>query len=191
MASVTHHRFTVDEYEQMIEKGILTENDRIELICGEIVEKMVIGPLHSAVVNRLNRLLTIRLIDSAQISIQNPIVLGDSQPEPDVSLLLPRDDYYATSKPKASDVLLVIEVADTSLIYDREVKLPMYARGGIEELWIINLTEFKIEVYRQPLPSGAYASRTDFARGESLSIAALADIAFEVDSIVGSEKQSN
>ena len=185
MASVIHHRFTVDEYEQMIEQGILTENDRIELIHGEIVEKMVIGPLHIAVVNRLNRLLNTRLSDATFVSIKSPIVLSDSQPEPDVALLLPRDDFYATSKPKSSDVLLVIEVSDSSLNYDREVKLPMYALGGIQELWIVNLVESKIEVYRQPLPTGVYPSRTDFGRGESLCLAGLPDVSFEVDSILG------
>ena len=185
MASVIHHRFTVDEYEQMIEQGILTENDRIELIHGEIVEKMVIGPLHSATVKRINRLLSTRVLDLALVGVQDPIVLRDSQPEPDVSLLALRDDFYATSKPKSSDVLLVIEVSDSSLNYDREVKLPMYALGGIQELWIVNLVESKIEVYRQPLPTGVYASRTDFGRGESLCLAGLPDVAFEVDSILG------
>lgn len=104
MTSVIHHRCTVDEYEQMIEQGILTENDRIELIRGEIVEKMVLGPLHIAAVNRLNRLLTTCLSDSVQVSVQNPILLSDSQPEPNVSLLKPRDDFYAKAKPNVGDV---------------------------------------------------------------------------------------
>ena len=185
MATVTHRRFTVDEYEQMIAKGILTENDRVELIRGEIVEKMVIGPLHIACVNRLNRLLMKRLGDAVIVSIQNPIVLRDSEPEPDLALLFPRDDFYATSKPRGSDVRLVIEVSDNSLAYDREIKLPLYAQAGIQEFWIVNLNESKVEVYRQPLASGSYASRTNFSRGDVLNLVAYEDTRFVVDEIIG------
>jgi Uma2 family endonuclease len=185
MATVTHHRFTVDEYEQMIDKGILTENKRIELIHGEVVEKMVVGPLHSATVNRINRLLTTRLLASAIVSVQNPIVLSDSEPEPDLALLTPRDDFYAPSKPKSSDVRLVIEVADSSLAYDRDIKLPLYAQAGIQEFWIVNLAESKVEVYRQPLPPGNYASRTDFSRGEMLCALAFPEVTLAVDSMLG------
>ena len=185
MASVTHHRFTVDEYEQMIDKGILTENERVELIRGEIVEKMVIGPLHSAIVKRINRLLTTRLLTSAIVSVQDPIVLSDSEPEPDLALLLPCDDFYGTSKPKGSDAILVIEISDTSLAYDREIKLPMYAQAGIQEFWIVNLIESKVEVYRHPLSSGIYSSRSDFSRGDSLNLLAYADTIFLVDEMFG------
>lgn len=185
MAAVTHHRFTVDEYEQMIVLGILTENERVELIRGEVVEKMVIGPLHSASVNRLTRLLTTRLLAWAIVSVQNPIVLDDSEPEPDLALLAPRDDFYAQSKPKSSDVLLLIEVADSSLAYDREIKLPLYAQAGIQEFWIVNLAESKVEVYRIPLPSGHYASRTDFSRGGMLCSIAFPAITLQVDSMLG------
>ena len=169
MTTVTYHRFTVDEYEQMIDKGILTENERIELIRGEVVEKMVIGPLHSATVKRINRLLTTRLLDLAIVSVQDPIVLDNSEPEPDLALLAPRDDFYASSKPKSSDVRLVIEVADSSLAYDRDIKLPLYAQAGIQEFWIVNLNESKVEVYRQPQTEGDYLSLVDFSRGQSLS----------------------
>ncbi len=93
MATVTHHRFTVDEYERMIDKGILTENERVELIRGEVVGKMVVGPQHSATVNRINRLLTTRLLALAIVSVQNPIVLNDSEPEPDLALLAPRKKF--------------------------------------------------------------------------------------------------
>ena len=185
MAVVVHHRFTVDEYEQMIVKGILTENERVELIRGEIVEKMVIGPLHSATVNRINRLLTTQLLTSAIVSVQNPIVLSDSEPEPDLALLIQRDDFYALSKPRAIDVRLVIEVADSSLEYDREIKLPLYAQAGIQEFWIINLSESMVEVYRQPQTSGAYASRAEFSRGEKLSSLAFPEVSLEIDSMLG------
>ncbi len=183
MATVVRHRFSVDDYEQMIAHGILTENERVELIRGEIVEKMVIGPLHSAIVNRINRLLTTRL-SSAIVSVQNPIVLTDSEPEPDLALLVARDDFYASSKPQAHDVLLVIEVADSSLAYDREIKLPLYAQAGIQELWIVNLDESKVEVYRQPLLSGTYQSRADFGRGERLTALGGSEVSFDIDSIL-------
>lgn len=183
MATLTHHRFTVDEYEQMIDMGILAESECVELIHGEVVEKMVVGPMHSATVNRINRLLTTQLLALAIVSVQNPIVLNDSEPEPDLALLAPRDDFYAPSKPKSSDVLLVIEVADTSLAYDREIKLPLYAQAGIQEYWIVNLAESKTEVYRQPLPTGSYASRTDFSRGDLLCALAFSEVTLAIDSM--------
>jgi len=184
MAAVVHHRFTVDDYERMIDQGILTENERVELIRGEIVEKMVIGPPHSAAVKRINRLLTTTL-SFAIVSVKDPIVLSDSEPEPDIALLVPRDDFYASSKPKACDVLLVIEVADCSLAYDREVKLPLYAQAGIQELWIVNLNESKVEVYRQPQLSGSYQSRVDLGRGETLVALAFPEVRFQIDSVLG------
>ena len=185
MATVTHHRFTVDEYEQMIDKGILAENERVELIRGEVVEKIVIGPLHSATVKRINRLLTTRLLALAIVSVQDPIVVDDSEPEPDLAMLAPRDDFYAPSKPKSSDVLLVIEVADTSLAYDRDIKLPLYAQAGIQEFWIVNLTESKVEAYRQPRASGCYTLRSDLARGEMLSLLAYSEATLLVDEVLG------
>ena len=147
--------------------------------------RSVVGPLHSATVNRINRLLTTRLLNLAIVSVQNPIVLDDSQPEPDLALLATRDDFYATSKPKSSDVLLVIEVADSSLAYDRDIKLPLYAQAGIQEFWIVNLAESKVEVYRQPLPSGSYASRTDFSRRDMLCALAFPEVTLPIDSMLG------
>lgn len=111
--------------------------------------------------------------------------LSDSEPEPDLALLLPRDDFYGTSKPKESDAILVIEISDTSLAYDREIKLPMYAQAGTQEFWIVNLIESKVEVYRQPLSSGIYSSRSDFSRGDALSPLAFADAIFLVDEMLG------
>ena len=185
MATVIHRRFTVDEYEQMIEKRILAENERVELIRGAIVEKMVIGPLHIACVNRLNHLLVKRLSEAVIVSVQNSIVLEDSELEPDVALLVPRDDFYATAKPRGSEVLLLIEVSESSLAYDREVKLPVYAQAGIQDYWIVNLNELKVEVYREPLASGSYSSRSDFSRGDVLSLLAIADANLLVDEIFG------
>ncbi len=185
MVSVTHHRFTVDEYEQMIVQGILTENERVELIRGEIVEKMVIGPLHIACVNRLTALLVNRIGAAAIVSVQNPIVLADSQPEPDLALLVQRNDFYATSKPKAADVHLVIEVSDSSLEYDRQIKLPLYSQSGIREAWIVNLEAAVVEVYRQPQTTGSYLLRQDYNQGQSIRLSALPEFELSIDSMLG------
>lgn len=158
--SLVHHRFTVDEYEQMIETGVLTEDDRVELIRGEIVEKMPIGDRHAACVNRSTRLFVRLLGDRAIVAIQNPIRLDGSEPEPDVAILRPRDDFYASGKPAAADVLLLIEVADTSLAFDRETKRALYAAAGIAEYWILNLLDESLEIHRGPRPDGTYAEIT-------------------------------
>src|SRR3954451_2047015 len=113
-------RYSVDDYEEMIRLGVLTENDRVELIRGEIVAKMPIGRRHLFSVNRLNRIFNRRLGEAAIVSIQNPIVLPDSEPEADVTLLRPRADEYASGKPRPGDVLLLVEVSDSTLNYDRD-----------------------------------------------------------------------
>jgi Uma2 family endonuclease len=182
--TLVRHRFSVDEYEQMIEHGILTENARVELIRGEIIEKMAIGDPHAACVKRLNRLFSTFLGNRALVSVQDPIRLIDSEPEPDVALLLPRDDYYLSGKPRAPDILLVIEVSDSSLEYDREVKLPMYAEAGIAEFWIVNLEDHCLEVYRQPVSGGVYTELTVLRRGEEVEIVALPGSTLAVDEIL-------
>ncbi len=136
--AVTRHRFTVEQYHEMIEHGIFKEDEPIELIRGEVVRKLPIGNPHAAVVNRLNRLLSKLIQDEAMISIQNPIWLADSEPEPDVAILIYREDLYASRRPGAADVLLLIEVADSSLAYDRDIKGSVYAEAGIGEYWIVN-----------------------------------------------------
>jgi Uma2 family endonuclease len=178
-----HHQFSVAEYEQMIDLGILTENDRVELIRGEIVKKMSIGDLHAAAVILLTRLFHRKLFDSAIVSVQNPIALEDSEPEPDVALLKVRDDCYASGRPKARDVLLLVEVADATLRFDRYDKGSLYAENGIAEYWILNLVDRTLEVHRDPQSSGQYAEvrvlsasqSTDILKlpGEMLSVAEL------------------
>jgi len=129
MTVQTHKRlFNVDEYHRMAATGVLSESDRVELIGGEILEMSPIGRRHAACVDRLTRLLVIRLGETAIVRVQNPIALGQhSEPQPDVSLLRPRDDFYASGHPSPEDVLLVIEVCETSIDYDRDIKLPEYA----------------------------------------------------------------
>src|SRR4026209_134436 len=135
IAQTLRRQFTVHDYARMREAGILTEDDRVELLDGEIFLMSPLGPLHIAIVNRLNKLLMRQVGDDAILSIQNAVQLNDySEPQPDVALLHPRDDYYNQALARPDDILLLIEVADTSLGYDRELKLPRYAASNIAEV---------------------------------------------------------
>jgi Uma2 family endonuclease len=167
---LAHRRFTVDEYHRMAEVGILGPDDRVELLDGEIVEVSPIGPRHAATVTRLTHTL-IRLVgDRALVRSQNPMVSDRySEPEPDLSLVVPRADYYAESHPLSRDTLLVVEVADTSLRYDRLRKIPNYARAGIPEVWLVDLATKQIERYRDP-QGDAYADRHVLGRADSLTV---------------------
>lgn len=180
----TRYRFSVDDYEQMIEFGILDENRRIELIRGEIIDKMPIGDRPMAGVNRLNRCLSRGVGDRAIVSVQNPIRFPDSEPEPDVALLRPREDFYESGKPRPADVLLIIEVADTTVDYDRDEKRPLYAEAGVPEYWIVNLIDDAVEVHRQPRPDGTYADVRVLRRGQQLDIAALPGLTITVDAVL-------
>ncbi len=145
------HQFTVADYHRMAAAGILDEDSRVELIRGQIVDMAPIGAPHLNMVNRLTRLLPAILGDLGVLSVQNPVRLDDgSEPQPDVAVLKPRPEEYETATPRAADVLLVIEVAETSLDDDRAVKAPLYAGSGIPEYWIVNIVDRVVEVYRQP-----------------------------------------
>lgn len=175
---------TVSDYHKMAEVGILDEDDRVELINGEIIEMSPIGKLH---VNRVNRITSIfkKLPDEkAILSVQNPISIGPySEPEPDISLLEFQADFYESQLPQAEDVILVIEVADTSLGYDREIKKPLFAAAGIPELWIVNIEDEQVEVYKNP-SNGNYTSRQDFRKGETIHLENL-DFSVDVERILG------
>jgi Uma2 family endonuclease len=174
------HRFTVAEYHRMAEVGILGEDSRVELIRGQIVDKAPIGAPHLGMVNRLTRLLPGVLAGRGILSVQNPVRLDDgSEPEPDVVVLRPRADDYATATPCPPDVLLLMEVADTSLDDDREIKVPLYAENGIAECWIVNLLDRVVEVYREPR-NGRYADIRRIGPGEILDIALLPGAALSV-----------
>ena len=143
------HRLSVDDYFRMAEVGILAEGARVELIDGEIIEMPPIGSPHAGLVNRLNRLLVAAAGERAIVSVQNPITLGTSSaPEPDLCLLSPRDDDYTGSHPRADDVLLAVEVADSSLAYDRDVKTALYARHGIAEVWLVEVAARRVRRHR-------------------------------------------
>ncbi|MFM9963043.1 MAG: Uma2 family endonuclease [Planctomycetaceae bacterium] len=183
-ATRPRYRFSLADYMQMIEFGILDENDNLELIRGELVQKMTIGDPHAACVDRLTRLFS-RLFeeDVAIVRIQNPVIVLDSRPEPDVVLAVSRDDDYATSTPLAADVLLLIEVADSSLEYDRTEKLSLYAEAGVCEYWIANLIDECVEVHRDPKPNGTYADERVLKFGETLNIVRLPGISVPVEDI--------
>ena len=177
-------RFTVEEYQRMAEAGILGEDDRVELLDGRIVEMMPIGEPHAACVRRLTNLLAERARGRAIVDVQDPVYLDRwSLPQPDVTLLRPRSDFY-TSHPRPEDLLLVVEVADTSLGYDRDEKFPRYAAGGITEAWLVDLEGDRIEVHREPGPEG-YARIRSVTRGAELEVAGLPGVMLRADEILG------
>lgn len=178
-------RFTVDEYYRMADAGIFSEDDRVELIEGEIVEMAAIGSRHAGYVDKLNWILSKRLGESASLRIQHPIRLGEySEPQPDLALVRPRPDFYTSAHPGPDDVLLLIEVAESSVDYDREVKVPLYARYRVQEYWLVDLRAGVVEVYRGPAPDG-YRETQTVGRGSHLRIAALPEISLSVDEIFG------
>ena len=148
------HRLSLDDYERMADAGILTRESHVELIEGVIVDVAPIGSRHAGVVDQILHLIADQLA-SAVLRVQNPIRLGNySEPEPDIVLLKPRKDYYKKSHPQADDVLLIIEVADTSIDYDRKIKIPLYAEHGVPEVWLIDLNLGQIEIYLEPSNDG-------------------------------------
>jgi Uma2 family endonuclease len=185
MAIQTSRRlFTVAEYEQMAEAGIFREDDRLELIDGEIFEMSPIGSRHAACVRRLQRLLAQALGDRVLVDTQNPVILDDaSEPLPDVVVLKNRSDLYAARHPSPDDIFLVIEVADTSLSYDQEVKVPAYARSDIPEVWVVDLNSTSVHVYRTPTAVG-YQEHTHVQSDATLAPEAFSECALPVVRIV-------
>ncbi len=162
--------FTVDDYHAMARAGILSEDDRVELIEGEIVVLSPVGSRHAACVDILAELL-IRAVDHrTAIRVQSPVHLAEStEPAPDVCVLVRRDDAYSENLPQPEDVLLIIEVSDTSLNYDRRVKALLYARHGIRQFWLIDLGSRTLEVHRAPGPEG-YGENSVHDGGDCLRV---------------------
>lgn len=181
---LTRRRFTVDEYHRMVDTGILTEDDHVELLDGEIVEMTPIGRSHLGHVDRLTLLFATRLGTRAIVRVQGSIPLPriDSEPQPDLVLLRPCPDFYVRTPLQTQDVLLVIEVADTSGARDR-AKMTLYARAGIAEAWVIDLPAARVEVYREPGPRG-YRDVRSLSRGQRLAPAAFPDLDLAVDDIL-------
>ena len=180
---IARRQFSVADYARMRETDILGEDDRVELIDGEVREMSPIGPLHAAIVKRLNSLLSRLLDDSVILSVQDPIQLNDySEPQPDLAILQHRDDFYAAAHPVADDVLLVIEVADTSVEYDREEKMPRYAAAQIPEAWLVDISSEIVEQYWQPR-NGKYLLKRLAERGDTIVAQAMPNLEIAVDQI--------
>lgn len=179
----TRRLFTAEEYHRMGEAGILHDDDRVELIEGEIVEMAPIGSRHFHAVTTFTHVLVKAVGERALVSIQGPLRLSErSEPQPDVVLLRRRADYRERG-PHAEDALLVVEVADTTLGFDRGTKLPLYARAGIPEVWIVDIAGEAVEVYRRP-GAGRYRDVERVGRGGRLSPEAFSDLALGVDDIL-------
>jgi Uma2 family endonuclease len=182
---VERYRFTVDDYYRMLASGILTEDSRVELIRGEVVAMSPIGSRHAACVKRLVHMLGSQLFGRAILSVQDPVRLSeDTEPQPDVALLRPRADFYASGHPGPGDVLLVVEVAEASADYDRRVKVPLYGQAGIPEAWLVDLGAGVVEVYRRPGRRG-YRRVERHGRGSVLTLQAWPDVQMAVDEVLG------
>ncbi len=180
-AAPAPHRFTVAEYYRMAEVGILGEDDRVELLGGQIVDMSPIGPGHAYTVDRCGEAFAGLLIARRVIlRTQNPLGLGEyDAPQPDVAVVRPRPDRYANEHPGAADVWLVIEVADSSVAADRSTKLTLYALAGIREAWLVNLPERRLEVYREPRADG-YALSRPYRAGERVAPLAIPELELAV-----------
>lgn len=154
----------------MADAGLFGGNDRVELVEGEIIDMAPIGSRHAACVDRLNRLLVSRLGEGAIVRVQSPVRLDDlSEPQPDVAVLVVRSDFYAGAHPGPADVLVVVEVADTTVGWDRGVKIPLYARAGVAEVWLVDLAAETVEVSRRPGSDG-YGESHRAGRGDQLVV---------------------
>jgi Uma2 family endonuclease len=166
-------RFTVPEYHNLIRIGVLTEDDNLELIEGYLVHKMSRNPPHDGTILRLNNRLVRLLPGGWQVRIQSAITLTDSEPEPDAAVVRGDERSFDSNHPVASDIAVVIEVADSTLPGDRTDKGRVYARAGIREYWIVNLVDYRVEVYTLPSGPGVtpgYASRQDYSAGGAVSL---------------------
>ena len=185
VAEVRKYSFTVDEFAKMGEVGIFTEDDRVELIDGEIREMAPIGSLHAGIVDRLTVMLVELLGRSAIVRVQNPVQLDlHNEPQPDFAILAARDDYYTGGHPQPGDTLLVIEVADSSLAYDVHEKAPRYALSMVSEVWVVDLGAEVVRVFTEPGPSG-YANERVAGRGETIASTGVEGLRVEVDEVFG------
>ncbi|AFZ12599.1 protein of unknown function DUF820 [Crinalium epipsammum PCC 9333] len=188
MILATAKRFTIDEYHRLVELGFLTENDRVELINGEIIQIAAKGTRHTTCCRNLLEELVLLVVGKAKLQCQDPITLpSNSEPEPDFVIVRKNHDNYLSSHPNKSDVLLVIEIADSSLKYDQEVKLPLYAEAGISDYWIFNLVENHLEAYSEPYQelqgNFGYSVRRIFLPNQIVYLPILADLSLDLSKI--------
>jgi len=181
----TRRLYTRADYRRMTREGLLREDDRVELIEGVIIPMSPTGSRHAGCVTRISSLLHRRLGRRAVIATQNPIVLNRwSEPEPDIAMLRQRADFYSERHPEPADILLLVEVADSSLLFDRRTKIPLYARARIQEVWLVDLVARKVEIHRQP----AFRLYRDIAargRGDRLAPLAFPRTYLSVSDILG------
>jgi len=178
-----YHRWSVAEYHQMAQSGLLDETDRVELIEGELIDMAPIGSRHAFRVDRLARALQLAAGKTYLVRVQNPILLGEhNEPQPDIAVV--QDKNYAESHPTAEDVLLIVEVSDTTLQYDRDVKLSLYARHGIPEVWLLDVKVGELTVYREP-DDGQYRMIRKPADIETVSPMLLLDVAIGLTELLG------
>lgn len=178
------HRLTVHDYHRMGEAGILGEDDRVELIEGEIIDMTPIGSRHASAVAYISQALTLVVRGRALVWSQNPVTLTeDTEPQPDVALLHSREDYYRGSHPRPEDVLLVIEVSDSSVDYDRQVKIPLYSRHGVPEVWLLDLVEPALTIHRAPRDD-AYADVWQATSLTALAPAAMPEATIDLSDLV-------
>ena len=179
------YRFTVDDYYRMGEVGILPPDVRVELVDGEIKQMPPIHPPHASIVHRLNAVLARKLHGKVVVGIQSPIRLDDfNEPQPDVTVLRFQDDYYGSHHPTPADVMLAIEVADTSLRYDRHEKMPRYGMAGIPEAWLVDVQAGTIKVFTEP-QAGGYGEEQVLSRGQEIVSLAVEGLRLQVDEALG------
>ena len=183
-ADVEKRRFSVDEYYAMADAGILSRDDRVELVDGEILTMRPIGPAHASAVDRAAHALMRTAGEQAIVRVQNPIRFGPfDEPQPDLALLRPVVGSYRTAHPQPPDILLVVEIADSSLLYDRHVKGPLYARHGISEYWLVDLGTRTVSRHTSP-ERDAYQDVAIHASGESIAPLALPDCVVRIDDLL-------
>src|SRR5262245_16999257 len=187
---IQRRRFTADDYQRMGEAGILRAEDRVELVDGEIVSMTPIGPRHMACVDRATRVFVTAMGDAAIVRVQGSVRLDlYSEPEPDIVLLEPRQDYYATRMAGPADILLLLEVAESSIDIDRDVKLKLYARSGVHEYWILDLNEDVLTCFDEPA-GDAYERVRHYQHGQSVAPLLLPGCMVAVDDLLGDAAQS-
>ena len=185
VTTITRRRFSVSDYYLMAEAGILSPHDRVELIDGEIVQMASIGSYHAGCVNYLATFFGHTLGFSVVLNVQNPVRVDEhNEPQPDLTLLKPRDDFYTQSHPEPGDVLLAVEVSHTTVEFDRDVKAPLYAQAAIPELWLVNLEDGYLDALSQP-SDGEYRAARRLSPGDTIAPALLPDARLDVGNILG------
>ena len=178
------HRITVEDYYRMAETGVLAPDARVELIEGEIIDMPPIGTDHASIVDRIAHLLMQALGGRAIVRVQGPVRLSQSsEPEPDIAVLAQRTDFYRRAHPNGAEAMLVIEVSDTTLRYDRDVKVPLYARHGVREVWVVDIPHGQLLCFSAPA-NGQYARQVKITDPGPIALAALPDVTVDLDGLL-------